>query len=52
MEPRGQAIKISRNEYHSGEFSIANKKVILKNMFTITENEVNKAIEFLKTKKK
>jgi len=40
MEPRGEAIKISREQYNSGAFSISNKNVMLKNIFTINESEV------------
>ena len=45
MQPRANAIKISKDYYRAGTFTISNNKVILKDIFSINVSEVQDSKE-------
>lgn len=40
MQARGEATKISKSDYNTGEFTILNNKVIIKDIFNSNQNEL------------
>lgn len=40
MQPRGEAIKISRQDYNKGTFTVSNSNVILQDIFNSNQNEL------------
>ena len=45
MQARGEATKISKSDYNTGEFTILNNRVIIKDIFNSNQNELETSPE-------